>query len=112
MAMVWDSNNLIGIYIALGIYFALLSLAALAGYFKMKRNKQQNQQEGKVEDVLEAHYLGNRDFGPIQTAGSSFSSFFSGYTVVGVPDEAYYNGWTALQWIVATVSIAFGLMVT
>jgi Na+/proline symporter len=33
------------------------------------------------------------------TAGTLFASLFSGYTVIGVPNEAFQNGWSALRWI-------------
>lgn len=61
-----------------------------------------------VNDKLAAHYLGGRDFGPLLTAGSLFASLFSGYTVVGVPNEAYKNGWLAIRWIPTLMGIVTG----
>jgi len=52
-----------------------------------------------VQTKLEAHYLGGRTFGPIMTAGTLFASLFSGYTVIGIPDEAFRSGWLALRWM-------------
>jgi Na+/proline symporter len=57
---------------------------------------------------LTAHYLGGRDFGPLLTAGTVFASLFSGYTVIGVPNEAFRNGWSALRWMPTLMSIATG----
>ena len=45
------------------------------------------------------HYLGGRTFGPLVTAGTVFASLFSGYAVVGIPNEAFRYGWSALRWI-------------
>ena len=53
----------------------------------------------KTADKLSAHYLGGRQFGPLLTAGTTFASLFSGYTVIGVPNEAYNVGWSALRWM-------------
>uniref|UniRef100_A0A7S2XU93 Uncharacterized protein n=2 Tax=Attheya septentrionalis TaxID=420275 RepID=A0A7S2XU93_9STRA len=41
-----------------------------------------------------------------------FASLFSGYTVVGVPNEAYRTGWLALRWIPSVLIITFGYMGT
>jgi sodium/proline symporter len=63
-------------------------------------------------DHLSAHYLGGRSFGPIITAGTIFASLFSGYTVVGIPDEAYNKGWTSLRWMPTTCGIVLSYIVT
>ena len=44
---------------------------------------------GGVADTLSAHYLGGQTFGPFLTAGTTFASIFSGYAVIGIPNEAY-----------------------
>jgi solute:Na+ symporter, SSS family len=56
--------------------------------------------------------LGGRDLGPLLTAGTLFASLFSGYTVVGVPNEAYKFGWFALRWIPTACSMCFGYFAT
>lgn len=40
------------------------------------------------EDVLTAHYLGGRSFGPWLTLGTMFASLFSGFTIIGIPNGA------------------------
>ena len=63
----------------------------------------------KVSNKLEAHYLGGRLFGPIMTAGTLFASMFSGYTTVGIPNEAYKTGWLALRWVPSFGFVAGGV---
>jgi Na+/proline symporter len=42
------------------------------------------------------------------TAGTLFASLFSGYTVVGVPNEAYNLGWVSIRWIPTLMAIVAG----
>jgi len=63
-------------------------------------------------DTLSSHYLGARDLGPILTTGTIFASFFSGYTVIGIPNEAYHNGWLALRWVAGGSAIMMGFVGT
>ncbi|KAL7554436.1 hypothetical protein ACHAWF_017879 [Thalassiosira exigua] len=66
-----------------------------------------------VTDKLAAHFLGGQNFGPLMTAGTVFASLFSGYTVIGVPNEAYSTkGWSSLRWIGITWSVIWGYMGT
>ena len=41
-----------------------------------------------------------------------FASIFSGYTVSGIPNEAFRTGWMALRWMPQFVTVAIGLMGT
>jgi Na+/proline symporter len=67
----------------------------------------------KVNDKLTAHYLGGRDFGAFLTAGTVFASIFSGYTVIGVPNEAYNStGWSNLRWVAICWMVIFGYLGT
>lgn len=50
-----------------------------------------------TNDALTTHYLAGRSFGPVVMSGTLFASLFSGYTVVGVPNEAFYTGWFSLR---------------
>jgi solute:Na+ symporter, SSS family len=61
---------------------------------------------------LTAHYLGGRDFGPLLTAGTLFASLFSGFTVVGIPNEAYKFGFYSMRWIASTVFVCVGYYAT
>ncbi|CAB9503729.1 Sodium/proline symporter [Seminavis robusta] len=64
-------------------------------------------------DILYSHYLGGRSLGPVLTTGTIFASFFSGYTVVGIPNEAYSkNGFMALRWLASSMAIMTGVLGT
>jgi hypothetical protein len=78
------------------LYFLVLLMCAVWAH---RRNRQevnrsssgitfQLHQAGRT-DTLSVHYLGGRSLNPVLTAGTIFASFFSGYTFVGIPDEAY-----------------------
>ena len=112
--MALNSDNLIGLYIAFGAYFLSLCCAALVAYRRIHARDAALSQSGEEtkHEVIEAHYLGNRSFGPLLTAGSLFASFFSGYTVVGVPNEAFNTGWNSMRWPCATIAIVSGFICT
>jgi len=74
-----SADNRLGLYVALPVYFVLLTGCAVYAYVRVERIKRLG-----ISDHLSAHYLGGRSFGPLLTAGTVFASFFSGYTVVGV----------------------------
>ena len=91
------------LYAIIPLYFGILALSAAWAYRRM--NKMNREGGG---DQLSSHYLGGRSFGPLLTAGTVFASLFSGYTVVGIPNEAYKLGWYALRWLPTTALIGFG----
>jgi sodium/proline symporter len=97
-----SSDHRLGFYIVLPLYFALVGASAIWAYRKEARLE-----KSLGQDPLSAHFLGGRSFGPVITASTIFASFFSGYTVVGVPSEAYNKGFFALRWIVSS-GVAIG----
>jgi sodium/proline symporter len=46
-----------------------------------------------------------RTFGPWVTAGTMFASVFSGYTVVGIPNESFTKGFYAFRWVPAFATV-------
>jgi len=78
------SEKLLGLYIAIPVYFAGMAAIAVWAHYHMKRLEQ-----GGKADALAAHYLGGRGFGPFVTAGTMFASLFSGYTVIGVSSTIF-----------------------
>jgi Na+/proline symporter len=42
------------------------------------------------------------------TAGTLFASLFSGYTVIGVPNEAFKLGWLSIRWLPTLMAIVTG----
>ena len=85
--MTLDSNNITGLYVSIAVYFSLIAVAAVFAFYRVRTHRKQSEAVGQHDDVIEAHYLGNRNFGPWLTTGSLFASFFSGYTVVGVSPD-------------------------
>lgn len=67
--------------------YALLQVVAVVGTIRTRQLKHTTS-----EDALTAHYLGGRSFGPLVLFGTMFASLFSGGTIVGMPQEAYYTG--------------------
>ena len=104
--------NRIGLYIAIPIYFAVLGGAAFWANRRNRRLRKKNEESGIPDggDALTGHYLGGRDFGPLLTMGTMFAGWFSGYTIVGVPNEAYRVGWLSLRWLVATTGVVVSLV--
>jgi Na+/proline symporter len=98
-----SEENRTGLYVTVPIYFLFLAGAA---YWAHRRNE--SMKHAGVTDQLTAHYLGGRDFGPLLTAGTLFASLFSGYTVIGVPNEAYATGWASIRWIPSLMGICTG----
>ncbi|KAL7506888.1 hypothetical protein ACHAXN_004100 [Cyclotella atomus] len=96
-------QHLPGLYISVPIYFVLLGGCAYWAHRRMERMEHEH-----TADKLSAHYLGGKDFGPWMTAGTIFASLFSGYTVIGVPNEAYNTGWAALRWMSTIWAIVWG----
>ena len=100
--MVSEDNRKL-LYATVPMYFVFIGVCAVYAHMKQK----QLQATG-VADRLSSHYLGGRAIGPLLTTGTVFASYYSGYTVVGIPNEAYSNGWMALRWVVSGFGIITG----
>lgn len=102
-----SAENRTGLYVTIPIYFCLLAGATYWAYKRMEK-----MENDKTADKLSAHYIGGRSFGPLIITGTLFASMFSGYTVVGIPNEAYALGWYSIRWIPTLSGICWGLMGT
>lgn len=98
-----SEENRTGLYVTIPLYFCILGLATYYAHRKMKHMANEG-----MNDQMSAHYLGGRSFGPLVTAGTMFASQFSGYTVVGVPNEAFRTGWQALRWMPTSCALVMG----
>jgi len=98
-----SADNRLGLYITVPAYFFLLMLCAWWGHRRMVKLEN----EGTAA-AISAHYLGGRQFGWIVTAGTFFASLFSGYTVVGVPNDAFKNGFFITWWIPSLMAVVAG----
>ena len=103
-----STTNLRGLYVALPAYFSLMVAAAVASVVASRRRHK----KAEGEDALSSHFIAGRSLGVVITVATLFASLFSGYTVVGIPNEAYRNGFSALRWIPGTLFIVWGYMLT
>ena len=69
-----------------------------------------NRQKIKDKKIVSSHFLASKNFGSIILLLTTFASVFSGYTVVGVPNEAGNNGFTTIRWIAGITCIATSLV--
>lgn len=86
----FDDKNRLGLYVTIPIYFCILFVVAFISYRRVQR-----QIGDGVADHLTSHYLGGRSFGEFTIAATVFASLFSGYTVIGIPNESFRRGFYA-----------------
>ena len=55
--------------------------------------------ESLIDSDYSAHYSGGKSYGSLLTFLTLFSTLFSGYTVLGVPQEGADLGFFALRWM-------------
>ncbi len=92
----------IGLIIAIPIFLGINALLAVVGARWMNRLSHDSS-----EDALTAHYLGGRSFGPWLTLGTTFATMFSGFVVIGIPNDAFNYGWKELSWVAQVSPIVF-----
>jgi hypothetical protein len=73
----------LGLIVAVPIFLCINIAMAVIGARWMNRLS-----HNSSEDVLTAHYLGGRSFGPWLTLGTMFASLYSGFTIIGIPNGA------------------------
>ena len=98
-----------GLYIAIPVYFGALCIIAFYSYQRLHKQVMSGN-----TDIVTGHFLGGRSFGPLMTAGTTFASLFSGYTVVGIPNESFASGFIGFRWmpcyaVVAVILICTGM---
>jgi len=87
-----------GVWVVITIYF--LILFGILIWVKMC-----GAHSDQHKNQLESHYLAGRKLGAIVLGTSLAASLFSGYTVVGIPAEAFMDGFSAWRWIGSCVFI-------
>lgn len=98
-----------GLYAAVPLYVLLMVSVGLNAWRTNRRRSQKLAREGgTVADAISAHYLGGRQLQVFTTMMTLFASLFSGYTVIGVPNEAFEHGWFALRWTPTAWMICIG----
>jgi SSS family solute:Na+ symporter/sodium/pantothenate symporter len=94
------SSGVVGYIIALVALYLLFLLGVSIWSWKQNR--------GKDVDV-DAHFTSGNSLGPVVMTCTLFATVFSGYTIVGIPNESYVTGFLANRWpcnIVVVVSVS------
>lgn len=69
------------------------------------------QREQAADDKYLFHFFGGKSYSPVVLFMSLFSTIFSAYTVVGVPNEAAYAGFFSLRWLTSAVLIGLASLI-
>ena len=93
------------VYIVLTVYVLLM---ASVTFLARRQNRAAAATAGDAKAVS-THYLAEKGFGVLVLSMTMMASIFSGYTVVGVPNEASINGFDALRWIPLISVIGIGM---
>lgn len=88
-----------------GFLIAYLLAIVTVGVFAYRKKRKA---AATADSVVGAHFGGS--FSAPVLALTTFSTVFSGYTVVGVPQDAYKNGFFSIRWIAAVLMICLMLM--
>lgn len=108
--------DMTGTFVIVSLYLACMVLVGVYYFFKNKQqvNKARGQDnegnQNKGENIVDLHFLGGRSFGALLLTFTMFATVFSGYTVVGIPGEAFRNGFQAYRWV-STVFVIVGMFV-
>ena len=78
-------------YILLAVYVVLMTIVSIIANIQKRQDK---------VNMVSSHFLASKNFGSIILFMTTFASLYSGYTVVGIPNEAGNNGFTALRYII------------
>jgi len=93
-----DSNFQVG-WDAIGLFIAYLVGLLILGVVANRAKK---------EDSMDDSFLAGRNLSLPVLFLTTFSSIFSGYTIVGVPADAFKLGFVAMYWITATSATQLG----
>ena len=106
-------------YIFGGYVVTQLGIAAYLFYhFNKQRpeegsscNKESSDKASDEGNLLSNHFLGDKNTGSLLLLLTTFSTTFSGYTLVGVPEMAYLSGFVGLVWIPWILSYILSIIV-
>ena len=100
-----EDNNT-GVYITLTLY---LLLTALVTWLANRDNRKEEAREGE-ETLIKTHFLGGKNLDLRVLYLTSFATYFSGYTCVGVPNDAFKQGYNSFRWIGGHLLIGLGMI--
>ncbi|KAJ9520945.1 hypothetical protein QJQ45_014137, partial [Haematococcus lacustris] len=102
-SIIMSSNMTVAVSV-LGVYVAAVLLCGVWGAWLTWRRVAGNTQ------VAREHFMAGNGLGMVAWFFSMAATLFSGYSVSGIVNEAYGNGWTATRWIPAGVGVYLGFM--
>jgi Na+/proline symporter len=83
------------VYLCMAFYvLAMLGVSIIAN-----RQNAAAEHEGGDDAAVSEHFLGGKGFGVVVLTLTTLATVFSGFTVVGVPNEAGKSGFTAFRWV-------------
>ncbi|KAL7550076.1 hypothetical protein ACHAWF_013311 [Thalassiosira exigua] len=94
-----DHNDNTGLVVVFVLYMAVLVGAGLWGWWNQRRRMKDAKAHDTAEEELTSQFLAGRSLGPFVTSMTMLASSFSGFTVVGIPNEAFALGFTSLKWV-------------
>lgn len=83
-------------YVVFGVYLVTLVASALLGAFLRARGS---------AGLMKEHYVAGHGLGTVVWFFTMAASLFSGYSVSGIVNESYRDGWTSTRWIPAGIGI-------
>jgi Na+/proline symporter len=75
----------VDLYYIFGVYLALVFAIAIYIFFEKKKKPQEDDHVGE-------HFLAGKSTNLVILCATTFSTIFSGYTMIGVPSEAFEDG--------------------
>ena len=103
-----DIDTVTPVYLCLGFYVCAMLLVT----FIANRQNSAAEAAGGDASAVSQHFLGGKSFGTITLTLTALASVYSGFTVVGVPNEAGGKGYSTFRWvtIVLSIGISMGLI--
>jgi len=90
--------------------YVVLALYIVATIVVTVIANRKNNDPSDASSHITKHFLGSKNFGPFILVLTTFASVFSGYTVVGVPNEAGASGFTAVRWMSLIIVIGMAML--
>ncbi|KAK3252860.1 hypothetical protein CYMTET_37865 [Cymbomonas tetramitiformis] len=94
-----------GLYVLMGVYNVAIFSVAVYSYLS------NTAQVARGNSFVKTHFAAGKDFKAGVLFLTTFSTVFSGYTVVSVPDEASGSGFTSVRWIGAIILVCASILV-
>uniref|UniRef100_A0A0G4H4F6 Sodium/solute symporter n=1 Tax=Chromera velia CCMP2878 TaxID=1169474 RepID=A0A0G4H4F6_9ALVE len=91
-----------GAWTIIALYLMSTLIAGFIAFQRSRKAKAQGQSGG-----LHQHFLAGGGLGVVVLAMTKLATVFSGYTLVGVPAEAYRTGFTSFRWLSGILFVAY-----